>query len=176
MRFDDDNLFSRRCVQGFEQLLMHFITRNVQSKSAILSDTDAAGFLADHDDETVGLKGDADARAVARAEFGRNEAIFGEGELDIGRGDAIASDDNTEVVKGIVGPEDGLKEAGGEIRVEENAAFDKSAEADVSFYGDECTNWLLLRNSTASATSSATRRVRELVRPKNRAWPSRTMA
>lgn len=62
---------------------------------------------------------------------------LGEGELDACRGDALALDDDGEIVESRTGEEDGLEQAGGKFGVHRRAALDRAGDGDGAFDDDD---------------------------------------
>jgi hypothetical protein len=98
---------------------------------------DLRGLLADHDDEGVGLLGQAERRAVAGAEALVRDGELGERQDDAGGDDGVALDEHGAVVERSVGREQADDEVGGDARLDAGAGLGVFIEADVALDGDD---------------------------------------
>jgi hypothetical protein len=105
---------------------------------AVVAEGNHAGFLADDDDDGIGFLAESEAGAVAEAEVAVEVGALGDGE-DAGAGEeAFAAQDESAVVQGGFGMEEGDDQFGAQEAVERNAAFGPGVEGEIAFDGDEC--------------------------------------
>ena len=96
-----------------------------------------AGLLGHDDRDRVVLFGEAERRAVPRAEIAAHQRIDRQRQETRRRRDAIALDDDGAVVQRRSRLEDARQQVVGDHRVERNAAFDVVAQADLPLEDDD---------------------------------------
>ena len=93
--------------------------------------------LGDHDDERVGLLGDAEGRPVAGPEALGVDRRLGERQQRAGREDRVAADDDGAVVERRPGREDRAQEVGRQVAVDHDAGLGDLLEPGLALDDDE---------------------------------------
>jgi hypothetical protein len=116
---------------------IHFAQVQAGSEFSESGHGNTARFFGNHQRQTVGLLGDADGRAVARAEAGRHRRIDGQRQKAVGGRDPVLLHDHRAIVQGAARMKDGQQQVARQLGVQPHAAFDEGAQSDVPLDHDQ---------------------------------------
>ena len=110
----------------------------IPSQFSIFSNRDNTRLLTDHQTNGVRAGRYSDGRTMARTQSGTiHSSRLGQRQLDPGRDDSVASDQNGHIVKGRARLKDGSEQLGGYSGVYSDTCLDELAQGDPLFNNDD---------------------------------------